>query len=278
MTAGLFTPDLVVLFRPHRPCDYFDFPASATAFAESLGQGSQGSHVRVENNCIFFRQRGKILTLITYFCTGPELADALIRLRAEGFKIKSLNFVNKDFTGLKTQFYMNEYWVTSKYCIDTIMKDKNARRKNKFKNKMKRSAEKYQFVPDLKLQSKPVFDLFDDWVKQATSRHFMVIHGHYHQYLTRYFEDPKNVKLVGYMDGDNLHGIAGFETFRGKAQITIMKHRIGDNNFPVFFWFKTIRYIFDNFRVSKIFCGTTADKLKDYLKFQKARSYKIEIT
>jgi len=87
------------------PVDYFDFPSSLVAFAESLSS----SELFVHKGC-FFRKRNNQLTLINFGCNSQQLFDTLKEL-SKRYKIKSLNFANKNLEGLKLARYRKEFWI-----------------------------------------------------------------------------------------------------------------------------------------------------------------------
>lgn len=253
--------------------DYFDFPSSLIAFGESLSS----SFLFEPFKGVFFRKRGQYLTLITYFCSAEELRACLASLKRANYEIKSLNFVHKDMAGFKTKFYMNEFWVDMNWNIEDILSKYRQKERYNIRRDIKRSNEKYKITLNGLMTQVEAMNLFEGWYKFAKNRHFMVMRGHYLKYIQRYFEKRNNVNFLTFRRNDGLlFGFAGFEIFQDKAQLTIMKHLGGDYSFPRFFWVKTVQEILET-GVSKLFCGSTADDLKEALGFNKDRSYKLEI-
>lgn len=251
------------------PIDYFDFPSSLLAFANSL----KGSRLKIVDNVAFFRERGNQLTLISYICSGQCLKEILDRFKDK--KLKCLNFVNKDFNGLITKRYMDEFWTDNSWSIPLILGG-TGRSTQRLRNKFNKSDSKYIVTEEIEL--KEILDIFEKWYIGAIKRHFMVIRGHYLEYIKNYFQSCRNVQLLGFRDYESgcLVGVSGFEVFKSKAQITLAKHSFGDNNFPIWFWMRTIEYILA-LGVDKIFCGTTADELKKQIGIFSEKSYKIEV-
>jgi hypothetical protein len=251
------------------PTDYFDFPSSLLSFAQSI----HSSNLSIIEGC-FFRKLNNNMTLITYNCSGKELKEVLDKLALKRLKIKSLNFANKDFEGLKIKPYMDEFWVDQTYDLQKALKHMSSKHRSNRLREIKKGHSNYFCGNNVDIIE--IDNLFKEWVIGASKRHFMVVKGHYLSYIRRYFENKRNIVFIPFRQiSDNLlFGIAGFEVFHNKAQITLMKHRFGDSSFPTFFWSETISQIL-KLGVEKVFCGTTADDLKNYLGFNKQKSYKI---
>ncbi len=278
---GLFDLDQFYLISEEIPRveDYFDFPSSLIAFGESL----KSSQLFEPSKGIFFRKRNQQVTLITFFCSSEELKEVINHMKASGHKIKSLNFVNKPLTPFKTKFYMNEFWVDQTYdLVDVLGKYKRKMAYN-IRRDIKISGNKYSVHLEGQgsgddVTHRKVLELFEEWYKFAKERHFMVMRGHYLKYIERYFQNKNNVQFLSFWrKSDNtLFGISGYERFHNQAQLTIMKHLGGDYSFPRFFWFTVVQHIL-NTGVEKLFCGSTADDLKEALGFNKEKSYKIDL-
>ena len=252
------------------PQDYFDFPSTLIAFARSLGS----SDLFIYKNC-FFRKRNRHLTLITFLCSGSELLKIISELSTE-YKIKTLNFAGKDIGGVKTTRYGKEFFIDSDWRFADAVKELTSKKRNARTRKI-RAGEKL-FYPGIEtLGLEEVMDVFDSWVSSAKARHFMVVKGHYLEYIKRYFKEPNNVHMLGFREKETkkLHGICGFEIHQNQAQITLMKHRIHHNFFPLYFWVKSIETIIEQYEPSKIYCGSTADKLKEDLGFHSTVSWKV---
>lgn len=250
--------------------DYFDFPSSAIAFAESLSSSNLAS---IENE-VWFRHRNKSLTLLSYSCNGSKLLNYIVDLQNLGFAIKSLNFVNKDFTNIKLSSYGKEYYVNSDYSLNSYLCNKHGKELNMYKRAMNRG--ELEFELDLQPSLQEVLEVFNSWAVEASKRHFMVVKGHYLRYIQRYYEMANNVNLVGFRNKSTgiLYGIIGFEVFNNQAQLTLAKHITGLSYFPKYMWITAIASMLSK-GVTKAFCGTTADELKSKLNMLSSKSYKI---
>lgn len=257
-----------------RPKNYFEFPSSLIAFAHTF----KTSNLLIIKDKIFFRQYGNSVTLIAYFCSGLELKAELDILKARGFKLKVLNFCFGDTTGLITKPYDNDYWVAGDYTIEKGLEKHSSKTRNTIKRKIKKATQDYFVQPYVNKYD--AYNVFNAWVEDAKKRHFMVMKGHYLAYLNRFFseEDRHNISIIPFYEKKtkHLHGIAGYEIYGNQAQITLMKHKIGDHNFPAYFWTETIYYILLNApNIRKIYCGYTADELKQSLGFNYDKSFKL---
>lgn len=252
------------------PTDYFDFPSSLLAFAESL---SSSRLLVVNDNQALFRMRGNQLSLITYYVSGEQLRDILIELSSD-FKIKCLNFVNKDMTGLKKSTYGNEHWIDQGWTIDNVLKTLHHHESYKYRRAIRGCEGAYIIEPDPPMAD--VLTVFDQWVEEAKTRHFMVVQGHYRRYIQRYGNAPNNVRLYGFrraVDGI-MWGVVGYEVFRNQAQMTLGKHLTGDYYFSRWMWIQVLQLML-NEGVSKCYCGSTADELKQQLQMSYAKSFKV---
>lgn len=252
------------------PTDYFDFPSSMLAFSESL---SSSRLMTVNDNQAFFRLRGNQLTLMTYYVPGEQLRLILESL-SQDFKVKCLNFVNKDMTGLKKSSYGNEHWIDQGWTVDNVLKTLHHHEAYKYRRAIRGCEDAYdiEMAPPID----DVIALFNAWVEEAKHRHFMVVQGHYWRYILRYYDNPNNVKLYGFRrkaDG-KLWGIVGYEVFRNQAQMTLGKHRTGDYYFSRWMWLKVLQLMLSE-GVTKCYCGTTADELKQQLQMSYGKSFKV---
>jgi hypothetical protein len=252
--------------------NYFDFPSCMVAFAYSL----KNSKLFIVDKKIFFRKRNLHLTLMTYFCDSKYLRTAMDKLIADGYKIKVLNWVDKDMECFEKVRYDYEYSVDREYDFDFMWKSSKSR--GRLKNKIRHSENRYN-ISDVGDYDQFV-ELFDKWYAAAKDRHYMVIKGHYLKYAKRYFDGlSKNTKMAGFFDNDTgmLCGVSSWEVYNGMAQITLMKHMVGDNNLPVYLWWKTLAIILIGTGIEKVFCGSTADKLKQSLGMRKDIAFKIKV-
>lgn len=254
-----------------QPTDYFDFASSLIAFAESLPT----SHLAVLDNKVFFRKGKSQLTLITYACPGEELARLLnCLIPSLSNKVKCLNFANKDMSGFTRVRYKDEFYVDSSWTSEVAIKNHTSKAANKIRNALKKGNNSY-IVEESSNQGE-VASLFNAWAEEAKKRHFMVVKGHYLRYIQRFYEFRDNITLLGFRSKETkqLLGVAGYEVFKGQAQITLAKHLEINQYFPKFFWITLLEHILRR-GVSKVFCGSTADDLKKYLNMTAIRSYKL---
>lgn len=283
MKGGFFTDlnELAPVTSPplftQTPTDYFDFWNSLSAFGRSLG-----SSELVEYQGAYFRQRNKILTLCSYSCPGEELRDILSKLQAKQYKIKTLNFVHKDFSKLDIKFYKHEFYIQgTQFTIEeALSKAKNSSKTNQKIRRGYRTVENL-YVLDTSPPKDQCLHVFWKWVKYAKKRLFMVVTGHYLKYLELAYVPGTGIHILGFRrkDTGELCGIAGWEySQNNNAQITLMKHLELENGFPKFFWIKTIDTIMrqrHNPGPSLVFCGTTADELKTRIGLDSWKSYKL---
>lgn len=262
-----------------KPEDYFDFPSSMIAFGESM----PGSTLLQIDHEVYFRQRNKQLTLITYFCSSEELIKVLKDLKNLGFYIKGLNYTNKDMNGITKKKSHKEFFALNGYSAKdfALSLDPKSHTRRDILLAIRKGEETY--TVETELDKKEAFNLFNDWVEEAKDRHFMVVKGHYNRYLERYFARKNNVHMLGFRRKSDglLYGIAGYEEFDEMAQATLGKHRIGDRNFARFYLIKLIETMLNTKWMSggltkKIFLGSTADYLKVSLNLSWSQSYKFE--
>ena len=261
------------------PTDYFDFWSSLKAFGKSLKTSDL-----VTYHGAYFRQRNKNLTLCTYTCSGEELKETLSELQAEGYKIKTLNFVHKNMEGLLLKPYGNEYYIHGEsFTLDDALSrtDNSAKTNQTIRRGYRIAEEQYE------IETAPPFgectQVFWKWVEDAKKRHFMVVTGHYLKYLDMAYSPSSGIQVIGFRrkDTKELCGIAGWEyAWNNTAQITLMKHSEQGHGFPKYLWIKTIDTIMKRSPLQHpclVFCGTTADELKKRIGLDYWKSYKIVI-
>lgn len=246
------------------PVDYIDFWYSLKAFGESLKNAQL-----VEYSGMYFRKRKTQLSLCTFDgISGDQVCEEIKELIESGYGVRVWSWSRKDFGEAKMVKKYNEYFIDSGWNFEEVLEQqKNSKSRNKLKNRYKHGEEDYELDGDLKLEN--IMEMFKDWRQFANERHFMVTIGHYKRYAKLAFEEGSKIQLLGYRDKNEngrIHGVAGWEFApNGKAQITFMKHRPGDNNFSTYFWVKTLQTISERHNPSIVFCGSTADKLKKRL-------------
>lgn len=266
--------DLEFLREVMDPKDYFDFPFSMLAFGNSLNH----SWLATMEHMAFTRRTKNTMVVMTWLCSNEELMRLIQESKVK--RIKFLNYVNKDKSLFKVSSGPKEFYVKGKFDILESIKDKSKKRQTKIKCSMNACDKNYTMSGDVPSKQK-IFDLIQEWAEQAQPRHFMVIKGHYLSYVKLFFSlNPSNVFLISFYrksDG-KLFGIAGYEVHKGKAQMTLMKHLMGDNNFSIFFWAKTLEVITNyHSEVKEVFCGSTADQLKLRMGLKSYKSFKIKM-
>lgn len=253
------------------PVEYWDFPSTIVAFGYSM----KGSSL-LEDDRAWYRIRGKQATLINWVCAPWELEESVENMKDQGYKLKSLNWRRANWTDpYKVGQKVNEFKVEGLYDWETSTSHHSSKTRSTIRRKLNKAMKSYvteQFVPS----KNEVNKLFEAWVKQASERHFMVVKGHYQEYIRMLYNLNINQGVITFRNQDGrLDGLCGYEHFKNKAQITLMKNRGGDNNFPVFFWIETVTRLSNTF--SEVFCGSTADKLKRLLGFKEYNSWKLEL-
>lgn len=278
MMKGFFDVLVPVRERPPlciAPVDYIDFWHSLLSFGRSLKNSDLVSY-----NGVYFRKRSQQLYLCTYDVTGPEVLEVLSELKHKhDYKIKCWNMVHKDFTGLPVKKSVKEWYVDASYCLDYVAGKKTQARSSKVVNKYHRGAEAYTTSTDF--THSDVLDLFKQWKEFAAPRHFMVVSGHYLEYIKQAYQPGSGIRLLGFYNNSTgaLFGVAGWEVgANGNAQFTFMKHLPGDNNFSTYFWIRSIEEVLKDKTVKKVFCGSTADDLKERIEMTPEISYKIDMT
>lgn len=253
--------------------DYYDFPSSMIAFGESL----KNSFLSCIDGVVYFRQRNKQLTLLTWYCASDELMNILIDLQKCDYNIKSLNYVHKDMQDLKLRTYGWEWWIDNTWDINAALSSHSKSTAKRALRKISAAAASYDIIP---FDQRPftldqALEVFYAWYDAAKTRQFMVVKGHYLRYIHRFFECQNNVKFIGgWTEFGELYAIFGYEVFAGKAQATLYKQRPGDNNF-VHYMYPIAADMVLGEGVDKVFYGSMSDKLKRFYAFNFDKSYKL---
>lgn len=249
----------------YKPIDYFDFPANILAF----GQSVRGSSLGFDGG-VFFRIRGRILTVIAWFCTGEELGKVIERYWKIGYVFKSLNFVNKDFTAHTKKNYGSEFRVTVP--ADDLL----AKMSPRMRGSIRKGARLYEVETAPTIEE--IWAVFDAWVAWAKPRHFMLVTGHYRAFINLYTQGVPQIKIIGFRDRatKRLVGIAGGEVWGDKAVTVLFKHEQLDYSAPHYFWVEVVR-LFNSLGITDIFQGSTCENLKRSLAFEEHRSYKLDL-
>ncbi len=259
-----------------KPVNYFDFPNTILAFAHSM----KTSNLFVVDNTFIFRLYGKTITLITHRCKSDKEFIKVMGILSKKYKIRLLNSKYSIFRKEAKKYYGKEWYINRAYNINNLSVDTSSKSASRKRGKLNQ-AEKLFYI-DNKLSNNEWLSLFDAWYTGAKKRHYMVIKGHYLAYMQDVFEFKRKLttRIIPFRlkETNELYGVCGYEPFKSKAQITIMKHRFDHNSFVLYFWFESIRKIFkDNEDIKILYCGTTADHLKKDLGLNSYRSYKLHM-
>lgn len=259
------------------PRCYWDFPSCALAFSKSLKTSSL-LHIETETGSIFFRKGKTALKLITFFCDEEDLIRELKILINKGYSIKSLPFAGKNIKSDYLKKDKVEFFTDKNWSIENVKKKCTKNERKQINHSFNRCREKY--YEDENLELKEVLDLINVWLKEASGRHFMVRKGHHNKYIENFFKKGNNVNMFGLRrkKDDALFGVSGFEIFKGNAQFTIFKHRMGDNPFSKYMRIlaleKAVGRISDN---GRIYSGSSSDVAKKSLGLDTVRTYKLDI-
>jgi hypothetical protein len=253
---------------PAEPSEYFQFPYSLEAYCSSLSH-SRLLIKKVGSGHIITRDTRLKSTLACFTCTAEEMLDYF---QGEIKKLSSLNFIN--YSGAK-KFYGKEFFVEKGYDLNSILSQFTGKHKYNIKREYNISNNKYKIATNL--TQTEVLGVFNAWIEFAKKRHFMVFKGHYLQYIKNYFKsNDTGIKLFGLRNKNNeLVSVCGWEERGGRAQITLMKLIELDYSFSTFFWIKSLETIFEMSSVDFVFCGSTADKLKERIGMKSKRSFKV---
>lgn len=261
--------DVIEKWLPTIPINYFDFPASATAFCLSL---SNSEPLFIGNS--LFRKAGKICKLVSF--KGEYLPEEdIYKLQSMGYTVKSLPFGFKTpiRDAIKDKY---EFYATLPYNFTERIAFHSRGNRGRLRRDYRQGAERYEVVEQV---GKVEFlHLFEEWLRDAKDRHFMVRKGHHLAYIHMYFNKVGNIKVLGFrrkVDG-LLCGVMGFEIVGNQAQMTLGKHRLGDNCLSTFYYVKTLEFI-SNMGISRVLCGSSGEEFKSRIGLEKIRSWKPKI-
>jgi hypothetical protein len=249
------------------PVDYFDFPENLYAFAT----GAPGSQLHINHCGAIFRERKSSMTLLTWDCSNEKLLQIINSYKRPGRAIKSLSYVNKDFSLLTKKRGKPEYKMYGTY--DELLSEM----KKKERYEVKKGFTLYEIVPRPKKVE--VLELMEKWKEWASTRLFMLHTGHHMSFIRNYYEhNTKNTYIYGYrrINSDTLIGVTGFEICKDKAVVVVLKHSKDHYCTPYFEWGMTIKLIQEiNPNVREIFAGSSTDAVKSRLMFKPEPSYKL---
>lgn len=251
--------------------NFYDFPATLLIFGESL----RTSTLMTVDDQVFFRRLNKNIQLLTWQCGTEKLLEAIDRLKIAGFKISSRGYMFNDQSGLETRPYETEYYVRrGVWDVDKVVETQTARQRKKMNAMLRKFPDEYYKCGVDKADAIALHDL---WIKEAASRHFMVVKGYSQRFIERYYDGCQGLCLWGIRNQDDvLYGLVGYEVFGQCAQMMVMKHRMDVDYFSRWMWMLALKHIFDNNPdVEMIFCGASADELKRQLRFQSTKAFKV---
>jgi len=251
----------------NNPVEYWDFPTTMLAFAKSL----KNSQLLLMEGGVVFRIRGKQATLINWFGEEEDMRAAVFALQSQDIKVKSLNWE-------KTMFFpdkgakVKEFIVYGLYDFDLSTQCHSSKTRETLRRKHRQGKKRYTVGHKLPAREK-MDELFAKWAEEASKRHFMVVKGHYQAYIDLLYKGFAS--CICFWEGEELIGICGYEVFGSCAQITLMKNRKAHSCFPVYFWVASVETISRHY--NKVFCGSTAEGLKQQLGFLPYDTYKLKL-
>jgi len=262
--------DLISLWLPKPPLDYFDFPASATAFCHSL----KNSKPFFFGDCLF-RKRGKVCKLVSF--RGQTPVQDIEKLRTEGFVVKTLPFSFRDGDYGPLVRAKHEYYANLPYLFEQRIAHHSHGNRGRLRRDYRQGTERFSIAEDV--QRDEFEKLFQAWLEVAQDRYFMVRKGHHHTYADMYFAGVGNIRLLGFRrkDDGRLFGVMGFEVVGDQAQMTLGKHLFGDNAFSTFYYVKTLELISD-MGVKRVLCGSSGDEFKSRIGLEKKSSWKLKLS
>ena len=253
---------------------YYDFPSSLLVHGESLNTSTLWS----VDDVVFFRRRNKQLTLLAWFCDNAYLCDVLGMLKGGGYNVKSFAFTYVDDVGLNTRSAGWEYYVDDSWSLEWLLGEISS----ESRRKMRRTQEKVSVLLELDwdVDEASAMQLHADWLSEAKTRHFMAVSGYSKRFIQRYYAFGDNTELFGWRDKQGqLYGMVGYEVYDGQAQVLLMKHRIDGNinGFGQYMWIYTLEHLLSVPGIDKVHCGSLTDTLKQRLRMQKVRSWKVVV-
>lgn len=255
--------------------EYWDFPRSIQAFGESMPT----ARLVEIGGCLFRRAgRNKFKFTLVRFGDPMKAVEVIRHLLDDGHKVSSLNFSRNDAGSAPSRFYGLDFSLSRG---GAILAEFDALPKN-WRYILRTHDKDIQMVngaATFALQDE-IWGLFEDWRKWAQERHFMVFIGHYKRWLELYFQDRGPCDMIVYVDGVNgsVVGVSGWEVDGDAAQIVLMKHVHRPRDFAQYIWMDSLREIFSiNPSVREVFCGTTADALKQKMRLESRKSWVFDI-
>ena len=267
-TLSMFTdgsdpaPPSFKLDRAPEDLTYFDFPSNREAFAH----GQKDARPHIEGGC-YWRLRGR--TVLSYtLLTFQDPAEAWDQIKAKkkaGFKVQVLNWAGTPPVGIPTKKSHTEYWVENW----STMRRKKTR--GPLCTKLAPAWIRGLTIrPPTEAEASQVFK---EWVEWPGDRHFMVMKGHYLEWLRRHFAgESTGTSVLGYFHGDRPLGIFGGETYRGVGVIVVAKH-LPDVKADVL-WVRGLESMGDG----RILCGSTADMFKTRMGMNSMSSWTFDLS
>jgi len=247
------------------PLDYFDFPASATAFCFS----QHNSKPFFFGNSLF-RQFGITYKMISY--KNDSAWTDLQNLSGEGKRVKSLPFSFRNPVG---KFLHNkyEYYANLPYNFLERIAFHSKNNRARLRRDYRQGSERYEVVKDVGKDE--LEDLFETWLREAKRRLFMVMKGHHQAYIDLYHSGIGGIELLGFRRKTDglLYGVMGFEIVGDQAQMTLGKHRLGDNAFSTFYYVKTLETISER-GTKRVLCGDSGDEFKSRIGLERKMSWR----
>lgn len=230
------------------PLDYFDFPASATAFTLSLKNSTPFT-----TDCCLFRKRAKQYKLISF--RGNPMNDILRR------NAKCLPFSFRPYPeGLDCKSAPKQYYTELPYNFEAGIAHHRSRNRGRLRRDYRQGSERYVAGFD-DVTREEMRILWDTWMREAEGRHFMLLKGHHQAYIEMFFNGVGGVRFITFREQGRLCGVIGFEIVGRKAQMTIGKHELGDNCLSTFYYVRALEMI-SELGATFVLCGDSNDEFK----------------
>lgn len=261
----------LALSMPQIPLDYWDFPINCYSFLTS----AKGATFRIEND-VCYRVRGDLATIMYWTCSNQDLIRTIKHLAAR-YKIRSMNWIHRDLSGVPVVKDLNEYW------SDNLNPDDYLKSVSKSIRKAIRQAER-RIVVEINPSKDETMSVYEQWVSWAKGRIFNFSSSYPRRFLQlHYLLESCKTYLFGFRDSrDNkLLMVAGGEICCGRAVNTVCKGVPLESyvdQLPRYADYFVVKYLWESGIKGRLFNGTTLDKIKQRLPYQWAKSYKLDIS
>lgn len=252
---------------------YFDFPFSREAFCNSRGPTSRPyAHAGVH-----FRCYGRNIRELTFVGAdrGADVSQILELEIKAGAKLKSVNFVHLSNASVPLRTGPREFFAARDF--DTHFAARSGKTRATFRRMVRGISVVNARTMNREAVAKGVHHVFNEWVRWASGRHFMVFKGHYREWLRAWAQDKQRGFLfMLHNESNEPVGLFGGEvdSETGEAQITIAKHLPALDGKAL--WILGLRQLQSEYGPRMVHCGSTADKLKSDLGFTSLPSWVVD--